>query len=472
MRPLHFLNTLGRRLQAFAPLSGRRVGLYTCGPTVYNTVHIGNLRTFVFEDVLRRTLKHFGFEVAQVMNLTDVDDKTIRGASAAGVPLGEFTARYIESFFADLRTLNVEPAERYPRATDHIPEMIELIEKLRARGHTYASEGSVWFRISTFPGYGKLSGIDLSHARAGERVAEDEYEKEDPKDFSLWKAAKPGEPSWDSPYGPGRPGWHVECSAMSMKYLGDRFDIHTGAVDNIFPHHENEIAQSEAATGQPFVNFWLHGEHLIVDGEKMSKSTGNFYTLPDVLQRRNDPAAIRYLFVSVPYRRKLNFTFEALAGAAAAVARLSDFRRRLREIARSGSRAPGKFDPAPRLASFREAFGDGLADDLNTAQALAALFDFVRDINVRVDRDDLDAAGAAACLEGLSAADAVLGVRGAEEEILPAEIEEKIQERLEARRKKEFARADAIRDELLRRGIVLEDTPRGTRWKRLEEGAR
>jgi cysteinyl-tRNA synthetase len=466
MRPLTLLNTLGRRLQPFSPLVDRKVGLYTCGPTVYNTVHIGNLRTFVFEDVLRRSLRHFGYSVTQIMNLTDVDDKTIRGALAAGVPLAEFTARYVEEFFADLKTLNVEPADLYPRATDHVPEMIALIERLKARGHTYESDGSVWFRISTFPGYGKLSGIDLSQARAGARVADDEYEKEDPKDFALWKAAKPGEPSWESPFGPGRPGWHVECSAMSMKYLGERFDIHTGAVDNIFPHHENEIAQSEAATGEPFVNFWLHGEHLIVDGEKMSKSKGNFYTLADVLGRRNDPWAVRYFLVSVPYRKKLNFTFEALAGMAAAVERLKDFRRRLGQIAEGGARTDNAFDAAARIAAFRESFDAGLADDLNTAQALAALFDLVRDVNNRIDREEIDSAGASACLAALAAADGVLGVLPLEPGILPAEVEAKIAERLRARQEKDFPRADAIRRELLSQGIVLEDTPKGTRWKR------
>ncbi|HTO89252.1 MAG TPA: cysteine--tRNA ligase, partial [Thermoanaerobaculia bacterium] len=272
-------NTLGRQIVELSPLEPGHVRLYTCGPTVYNVVHIGNLRTFVFEDILRRHLRAKGLRVTQIMNLTDVDDKTIRGATQAGVSLDSFTAQYIESFFRDIATLNLEKAERYPRATEHIPEMIALIERLRERGHTYESEGSVYFRIASFPGYGRLSQIDLAQTRRGERVADDEYEKEDVKDFVLWKAGKPGEPTWPSPFGAGRPGWHIECSAMSMKYLGEHFDIHTGAVDNIFPHHENEIAQSEGATGNPFVELWLHAEHLIVDGEKMAKSKGNFYTL-------------------------------------------------------------------------------------------------------------------------------------------------------------------------------------------------
>ncbi len=309
-------------MDELSPLEPGHVRLYTCGPTVYNVVHIGNLRTFLFEDVLRRHLLASGLRVTQIMNLTDVDDKTIRGATAGGpVARRVHGAVHRGVLPATSPKLGIERAERYPRATEHIPEMIAMIEKLRERGHTYEADGSVYFRIATFPGYGKLSRIDLTSTRRGERVADDEYEKEDVKDFVLWKAAKPGEPSWPSPFGPGRPGWHIECSAMSMKYLGEHFDIHTGAVDNIFPHHENEIAQSEGATGKPFVNLWLHAEHLIVDGEKMAKSKGNFFTLADVLGKRDDPAAVRYLFLSVPYRKKLNFTWDGLAGAASAVER-------------------------------------------------------------------------------------------------------------------------------------------------------
>src|SRR5262252_8590717 len=345
-----FFNTLGRQLTNLEPIQPGHVRMYTCGPTVYNVAHIGNLRTFVFEDVLRRHLRSSGLQVTQIMNITDIDDKTIKGAAKEGLSLGDFTARYTELFFRDLARLNVEKAEQYPKATDHIPEMIALIEKLKERGHTYESEGSVWFKIATFPDYGKLSQIDLSQTRRGERVADDEYEKEDVRDFALWKGAKPGEPTWPSPWGEGRPGWHIECSAMSMKYLGQHFDIHTGAVDNIFPHHENEIAQSEGATGHPFVNLWLHAEHLIVDGEKMAKSKGNFYTLDDVLARRNDPAAIRYLFLSVPYRKKLNFTWDALTGAASAVERIRSAVSRLDDAARKDLAKPGAFPAADRAA--------------------------------------------------------------------------------------------------------------------------
>ncbi len=440
--------------------------LYTCGPTVYNVVHIGNLRTFVFEDVLRRHLLASGLRVTQIMNLTDVDDKTIRGAAEAGVSLDDFTGPYIEAFFRDIAALNIEKVERYPRATEHIPEMIALIERLRERGHTYDSEGSVYFRIASFEGYGKLSGVDLAQTRRGERVADDEYEKEDVKDFVLWKAAKPGEPSWPSRFGPGRPGWHIECSAMSMKYLGERFDVHTGAVDNIFPHHENEIAQSEGATGNPFVDIWLHAEHLIVDGEKMSKSKGNFYTLPEVLARKSDPSAVRYLFLSVPYRKKLNFTWEGLSGAAAAVDRLRSAAARIDEVAASGKSLTAAFPAAERAAKLQEEFGAAMDDDLNTAGAQGALFTFVREINAAIDDRTLDAAGAQAAKAALVRADRVFGVLPQAAEALPEEIEARIADRNAARKRRDFAEADRIREELAGRGIVLEDGPAGTRWKR------
>jgi cysteinyl-tRNA synthetase len=458
-------NTLGRRLVDFSPIEAGHVRLYTCGPTVYNVVHIGNLRTFVFEDVLRRHFLGRSERVTQVMNLTDVDDKTIRGAQEAGLSLWDFTAKHAESFFRDIGRLGIQPAEHYPRATDHILEMIALIRRLEERGHTYESEGSVYFRIATFPDYGKLSGIDLEQTRRGDRVADDEYEKEDVKDFALWKATKPGEPSWPSPWGEGRPGWHIECSAMSMKYLGERFDIHTGAVDNIFPHHENEIAQSEGATGQPFVNVWLHAEHLIVDGEKMSKSKGNFYTLSDVLERRNDPAAVRYLFLSVPYRKKLNFTWEALSAAAAAVDRIRSAAVRIAEVSRASHRAGG-FPSAERAKEFRKSFTAALDDDLNTPEALAALFNYLREVNAAIDDGSLDAEGAVVAREALAAADGVLGVLPAAPAVLPAEVEERIAARNAARKRRDFAESDRIRDELAERGIVLEDTPAGTRWKK------
>ena len=463
---MKLFNTLGRRLVDFEPLEAGHVRMYTCGPTVYNVAHIGNLRTFLFEDVLRRHLKAKGLRVTQVMNITDIDDKTIKGAALEGVSLSDFTAKYTDLFFRDLKRLNIESAERYPKATEHVPEMIALIEKLSERGHTYESEGSVWFKIATFPAYGKLSQIDLSQTRRGERVADDEYEKEDVRDFALWKGAKPGDPTWPSPWGDGRPGWHIECSAMSMKYLGEHFDIHTGAVDNIFPHHENEIAQSEGATGHPFVETWLHAEHLIVDGEKMAKSKGNFFTLEDVLARRNDPAAVRYLRLSVPYRKKLTFTWDALAGAAAAVERIRQAATRLGEAAAAAGSKPGSFPAAERAAKLQADFAAALDDDLNTSEALGALFPFLREVNAALDERSLDAAGARVALGAVGKADAVLGILPKEAEVLPAEIEAQIEARLAARKRRDFAEADRIRKDLASRGILLEDGPTGTRWKR------
>ncbi len=463
---LTVFNTLGRRSVALSPIEPGHVRIYTCGPTVYNVAHIGNLRTFLWEDVLRRHLLSKGWRVTQIMNLTDVDDKTILGAAQARLSLTDFTGKYSELFFRDVDRLFLQRAERYPRATEHIPEMQELTAKLLERGHAYESEGSVYFRIATFPGYGKLSGIDLAKARRGDRVADDEYEKEDVRDFALWKAEKPGEPSWPSPWGPGRPGWHIECSAMSMKYLGHHFDVHTGAVDNIFPHHENEIAQSVAATGEPFVDVWLHAEHLIVDGEKMSKSKGSFYTLDDVLARRNDPVAVRYLLLSVPYRKKLNFTWDALAGAAAAVERIESAAARIDEAAKGAGAKPGAYPAAERAARFASGFSAAMDDDLNTAEALGVLFTYLREINAAIDEGSLDAAGAAAAYAALRKADGVFGILPPKDEVLPAEIEAQIEARNAARKRRDFAESDRIRAELGAKGIVLEDGPSGTRWRR------
>ena len=336
---IRFHNTLSRCKEEFRPLVDGEVRLYTCGPTVYDYAHIGNFRAYVWEDLLRRYLKASGYRVTQVMNITDVDDKTIRGAREAGASLEEFTARYIEAFFEDLDALGIERAEHYPRATRHIPEMIALIERLHETGHAYESKGSHYFRLDSFPTYGRLARLDREGMIENFRVDSDEYEKSDVRDFVLWKARKEGEPCWETPLGPGRPGWHVECSAMSMKYLGESFDIHTGGADNVFPHHENEIAQSEAATGKRFVRTWMHCAHLVVNGEKMSKSKGNFYTLRDLQRQGHDPQAIRYLLVSQHYRKPLNFTLDGIAWAAANLNRLGDCRRRLREPAPPGANA-------------------------------------------------------------------------------------------------------------------------------------
>ncbi len=464
-REITFLNTLTRRVEDFRPLEPGHVRMYTCGPTVYNFVHIGNLRTFLFEDVLRRTLQAFDYRVTQVMNLTDIDDKTIKGAAAEGVSLRAFTDRYVAAFFADIDALGVQRAEHYPRATDFIPQQVRLVRRLTERGHTYVQDGSTYFRIATFPGYGKLSGIDVNQVKAGARVDADEYEKEDVRDFVLWKASKPGEPAWDTELGPGRPGWHLECSAMGMELLGESFDIHTGAVDNIFPHHENEIAQSEAATGKPFVHTWLHAEHLIVEGQKMAKSLGNFFTLRDLLERGHDPLAIRYLLISVPYRQKLNFTFDGLHAAAAGVERIGNTMRRLAHT--PTAEGDGAL-PASEVDGFVAEFDGALADDLNTARALGAVHTLLTRVNQALDAGGVGAAARARL-------DAALGRVGATLGIVPgaeaaggsgAEIDGLVAERTAARAARDFARADAIRKDLTARGIVLEDTPHGTVWHR------
>jgi cysteinyl-tRNA synthetase len=466
---LVLFNTLGRKLEPFRPLVPGEVRIYTCGPTVYNEVHIGNLRTFAFQDLLRRSLHYLGYKVTQVMNLTDVDDKTILGAHKAGVSLSEYTEPFIRTFLRDLETLHIERVEHFPKATEHVPQMIRLIETLIEKGYAYVSDGSVFFSIAKDEDYGRLSGFDLDQARRGERVASDEYGKEDVRDFVLWKAVKPDEPSWDSPWGPGRPGWHVECSAMSMELLGETFDLHCGGVDLIFPHHENEIAQSESATGKPFVRTWLHSEHLLVDGQKMSKSLGNQYTLPDLLSRGLSARALRYLFLSVHYRQKLNFTFDSLDGAAGALRRVDEMRFRLQHAEEKG-------DPDPRLAEsadrLRRDFATGLADDLNVAVALAALFAFVKEVNVAIEEGRIGTGDKQRVADALADVDQVLGVldaaawdTGAGEDD-SAEIERLIQERNDARQRRDFATSDRVRNELSARGIVLEDTPQGTRWKR------
>ena len=463
-KEIRFLNTLTRRVEPLVPLDGDHVRLYTCGPTVYNFVHIGNLRTFLFEDVLRRTLKVFGYRVTQVMNLTDIDDKTIRDSNAEGISLREFTDRYIAAFFADIDALRVERAEHYPRATDYVPQMAALVRRLAERGHTYELDGSTYFRIATFPGYGKLSGIDPDKVMAGARVDSDEYEKEDVRDFVLWKAAKEGEPFWESELGRGRPGWHLECSAMSMELLGETFDIHTGGVDNAFPHHENEIAQSEGASGKPFVRVWLHAEHLVVEGQKMAKSLGNFFTLRDLVARGHDPLAIRYLLISVPYRQKLNFTFDGLHAAAAGVERIGNTLRRLAHTppaAGDGSLAVADVE------AFERELDESLADDLNTARALAALHQLLTRVNQALDGAGIGAAARALLDAAFARTDAILGiVPRLEEGVADAAVEALIAERVAARKARDFARADAIRCELTERGIVLEDTPHGPVWRR------
>jgi cysteinyl-tRNA synthetase len=462
---LRLKNTLTRALEEFKPLEENVVRIYACGPTVYDFGHIGNFRTFVAVDLLRRYLKYLGYTVHHVMNITDVEDKIIRDMREQGKSLREFTDFYTEEFLKDVDLLNIERPELMPRATDHIPEMVEIMEKLSRSGHTYQSDGSLYFRIASFPTYGKLSGLKLEGNIAGARVDVDEYDKADARDFVLWKAPKEeDEPRWETPFGVGRPGWHLECSAMSMKYLGETFDIHCGGVDLIFPHHENEIAQSEAATGRKFVRYWFHAEFLQVEGEKMSKSKGNYYTLRDLTEKGYEPAVIRYLLLSAPYRTQLNFTLDGLRAAESALERLRNFRRRVSELEGQGDNQSRLEETINRA---RDGFEAGMNDDLNTSNALAAVFDLVRDINIKIDANEFGEGDRQATLDFLERIDSVLGVLGSEQkEMLAPEIEAMIEERNLARRNRDFARADQIRNELAARGIILEDTPQGTKWKR------
>ena len=474
-RMLSIHNTLSGRVEEFVPLEKGRVRMYTCGPTVYDYAHIGNYRTFLFSDILRRHLRRSGYELRHVMNLTDVDDKTIRNARAAGLGLAAYTQKYIDAFFEDSRTLRLETPEIVVRATDHIPDMVATIRQLEEKGFAYRSEGSIFFRIEKFAAYGKLSKIDLSGIRPGVRVDQDEYEKTDVRDFVLWKAPKPEEPHWETELGPGRPGWHIECSVMATKYLGETFDIHAGGTDLIFPHHENEIAQSEALTGKPFAHYWVHCEHLLVDGQKMSKSLGNYYTLRDLLERGYSPEAIRYLLASVPHRKHLNFTLDGLRQAASSIERLENFRFRV-----SHTPFPEGANPeiAAKAAAFPEAFRKALDDDLNTAQGLGALFELVREANTAIDAGEFRQGDVAGVLESLQTWNEVFDVlspakeKEATEEaaggtgLSAEEIERKVQERQKARRERKFALADQIRDELTAAGILLEDTKEGVRWRR------
>jgi cysteinyl-tRNA synthetase len=463
---LRFYNTLTQRVEEFVPLEGNRVRMYTCGPTVWNYVHIGNLRTFTFQDILRRWLRLRGYLLDHVMNITDVDDRIIQQAMAAGKSIREYTEVYTQAFLEDARLLRLERPERLVRATDHIPDMVALIRRLSEKTFTYRSDGSIYFRIAKFPDYGKLSHTDFSGIRPGARVDTDKYDKADARDFVLWKARKEGEPFWDTELGPGRPGWHIECSAMAMKYLGETLDIHAGGVDLTFPHHENEIAQSEAATGKPFVRYWLHSEHLIVEGQTMSKSLGNFYTLRDLLERGYTPEAVRYLLASVPYRKQLNFTFDGLRSAAAAIERLRNFRLRLESETFPEGASDAIFE---RTAQAERKFGESLDDDLNTAEALAAVFEYVRDMNSAMDAGEFRAGNAARALELLDRFDAVFDVLRPSLEtpsLSDEEVERLIAERARARQARDYARADQIRAQLLEKGIILEDTREGVRWKR------
>ena len=460
---LRFKNTITRVKEEFKPIDSGQVRMYTCGPTVYYYAHIGNFRAYVFEDLLRRYLKYKGYKVTQVMNLTDIDDKTIRDCQKKGIPLKEYTAPYIDAFFEDLDALGIERAEIYPAATEHIPEMVEIVKKLVERGLAYEVGGNYYFKISAFPDYGKLAHIDISGMKAGARVASDEYEKESVSDFALWKAwdESDGDVFWETELGKGRPGWHIECSAMSMKYLGNHFDIHCGGVDNMFPHHENEIAQSYGATGEKFVNYWLHNEYLMVEGRKMSKSLGNWYTLRDVLDKGYMPRAVRYLLMATHYRQQLNFTFQGLDAARSALERYNDFMANLKDYPGNGSGG----EAAAVIDKALKGFEESLDDDLNISGAMGAVFDFIRDINRLKAENKLSADERDRALETVNRFDTVLNFTEQQGGI-EQEIEDLIQQRTDARKSKDFARADQIRDDLLARGIVLEDSPQGVRWKR------
>ena len=504
---LRIYNTLTRRIDEFKPLVDNEVRIYTCGPTVYDYAHIGNYRTFVFQDILRRHLEYLGYKIRQVMNLTDVDDNTIRNSIAAGVSLRDYTAKYIREFEVDCELLSLEKPEISVRATDHIADMVKLIQVLLDKGYAYAADGSVYFRVAAFKDYGKLANLDLSGIRPGARVDTDKYDKTDARDFVLWKAAKPGEPFWEAPFGPGRPGWHIECSVMSMKYLGPSFDIHSGGVDLVFPHHENEIAQSEAATGKSFVRYWLHADHLIVNGEKMSKSLGNYYTLRDLIAKGYRPSAIRYLLASVPFRKPLNFTFEGLHQAQQSIERLRNFRYRLTKESFPAGENP---ESQVRAQRGRQAFEAALDDNLNTAEALAAAFELVREGNTAMDHGEFRDGDRGAFLDMLERWDRIFAVledtdhakllehgfvkavtaassdsvadarpdggqgqvgAGASsalavESLTNEAIEQRIVERDAARRRGEYSRSDQIREDLLKAGVILEDTKAGTRWKR------
>ena len=464
---LRFYNTLTRRIDDFQSLEDGHVRMYTCGPTVYNFAHIGNFRAYVFEDLLRRYLKYSGYQVTQVMNLTDVDDKTIKGALQQGTSLKDYTKTYVDAFFEDLRLLEVEPAEYYPAATDHIPDMIALIHRLFEKGVAYQSDdGSIYFSISKYKDYGKLAHLDMSGLRAGARVAQDEYEKENLADFALWKAwdEKDGDVFWESPWCRGRPGWHIECSAMSMRYLGESFDIHTGGVDNVFPHHEDEIAQSEAATGKQFARYWLHCAHLIVDGKKMSKSLGNFFTLRDLVQKGYSGREIRYVLISTSYRQALNFTFDSLQAARAALARLDEFRKRLEEAAgveRKDAPLPGWAETA------KTEFATALDDDLNISGALGSLFDMVHAGNKALDAGEVAVGQAWATLALFESFDSVLGLLRPKSEQVEPEVLAMVELRQEARKNKNWAEADRLREELAARGWTVKDTAKGPELKRL-----
>jgi cysteinyl-tRNA synthetase len=458
-------DTLSGEVRPLEPLEPGHVRIYSCGPTVYGPAHIGNFRSFLFADLLVRYLRYRGLRVTWVMNLTDIDDKIIRGAAAEGVSISDLAERYAGRFLADADSLGMTRPDLLPRATGHIPQIADLVETLISKGHAYRTDdGSVFFRIASWPAYGRLARLDPASMRVGERVESDEYAKDDVRDFALWKGPRAGEPSWDTIVGPGRPGWHIECSAMSMTHLGPSFDIHTGGVDLVFPHHEDELAQSEAATGRPFVQTWLHCAHLRMDGEKMAKSTGNIARVADLIDAGVSPRALRYALISVHYRAPLNYSDESLAAAGSAVARIDSL---LVALAAYHEDRPDDASLPAALATIREAFEAGLDDDLNVSEALAALFDGIRELNRRIDARALSTADAARATAFIRELDGVLGVAAPAPAELEPELATLLEARASARAARDWAASDRLRDELLARGIAVEDTRDGQRWQRL-----
>ena len=466
MTELRLLDTLSGEPHALVPLDGETVRIYSCGPTVYGAAHIGNFRSFLFADLLVRYLRWRGYRVRWVMNITDIDDKIIKGAEAAGESTRELADRYLARFLADAETLRMTRPDVLPRATEHIEPIVGLIETLMERGHAYRTDdGSIFFRIASWPSYGRLARLDPEQMRVGERVEADEYAKDDVRDFALWKAAKPGEPSWSTSIGEGRPGWHIECSAMSMQALGPSFDLHTGGVDLIFPHHEDEIAQSEAATGQQFVQTWLHCAHLRSSGSKMAKSTGNIARVDDVLGAGVSPRALRYALLAVHYRTGLDYSDDSLAAAAAALTRLDTLVLALESYREDG---PGDAELDDALAAARDAFSAALDDDLNISAGLAAVFDLLRDLNRRIEARSLSSDDARRALDALRDFDRVLGVlEEPADDGLDPELQALLDERAAARASRDWAASDRLRDELAERGVAVEDTRDGQRWRRI-----
>ncbi len=463
---MKFYNTISGKIEEFKAINQKEVRIYTCGPTVYDFAHIGNFRAYVFEDLVRRSFEYLGYKVVQVMNITDVDDKTIKKSNELGISLKEYTKKYTEEFFKDIDTLNIERAEYYPRATEHISQMVDIIKKLLDKGYAYKKEDAIYYDISKFKDYGKLAKIDVNELKKGSRVNVDEYDKDNVQDFALWKFKRKGEPFWETEIGLGRPGWHIECSAMSMEYLGETFDIHMGGVDNIFPHHENEIAQSEASTGKKFVNYWIHIHHLIVNGQKMSKSKGNFFTLRDILQKGFRAPAIRFLLLGTHYRKTLNFTFQALKQAEQNIDRILNF---MYEIETTVFKDFENSEMDKITEEYNNRFVSALEDDFNISQALNTLFEFIKKINIMIKNREIGSKDRDKIVSIMRGFDKVVGVLPDKFETeLQSEEKELIEKRNRLREDKKYEEADKIRELLKDKGIIIEDTPWGVRWKKLQ----